>query len=247
MKEPTPMRTKGTVALAMFPALLLLATGCMVSQSKYKALEAERDGLAKQLEERDKDLAAVQDSFRKRFEDASRELEAYKKQAAAAKTETTDKTIKAADTERKKLEDQIRALGIGEVRDGRLVLQGSLLFTVGKATVSKDGEKALDKIATAFKGKDVLIQIDGHTDSQPVKSAVARRLYEDNMGLAADRALAVYRYLARKGIHERSMFVRSLGGLSPIASNATEAGRGKNRRVEILFIPSSLIPRSAEK
>lgn len=240
------MRTKMLRALLLGPTLGVLVTGCLVPASKYKALQSENESLKKLLDEKEKEINTQQDIFRKRFEDASRQLEIYKKQATAPKPET-EKAVKAIDEERKKWEDQIRALGIGDVRDGRLVLQGELLFESGKTTISKKGEAALDKIAAAFKGKDVIIQIDGHTDSVPLKRPATVKAYGDNMGLAAERALAVFRYLVKKGIPERNMFIRSFGGSWPIAGNATEASRAKNRRVEILFVPASLVPRHEGK
>ncbi|HUT35836.1 MAG TPA: OmpA family protein [Planctomycetota bacterium] len=240
------MRTKVAMALALLPAAALLVAGCMVPASKYKAVQAENDSLKKLLDDKEKEINTQQDAFRKRFEDASRQLELYKKQATAPKPET-EKAVKAVDDERKKWEDQIRALGIGDVRDGRLVLQGELVFDTGKTTVSKRGAQALDKIAAAFKAKDVIIQIDGHTDATPVKRPTSLRVYGDNMGLGADRALAVFRYLAKKGIPEKNMFVRSFGESWPVAGNATEPSRAKNRRVEILFIPASLVPRASAK
>jgi len=240
------MKAKALTALALLPLAALFVAGCMVPASKYKALQAENESLKSLLDGKEKEINTQQDAFRKRFEDASRELELYKKQASAPKPETA-KAVKAADDEQKKWEDQIRALGIGDVRDGRLVLQGELVFDLGKTTISRKGGQALDKIATAFKGKDVLIQIDGHTDATPLKRPTSIKTYGDNMGLAADRALAVYRYLEKKGIPEKSMLIRSLGASWPMAGNATEASRAKNRRVEILFIPASMVPRPAAK
>lgn len=236
------MTKKALLILTMAPCLAVLATGCMVPASKYKAVEAENENIKKLLDDKEKELNTQQDSFRKRFEDASRQLDIYKKQAAAPKPET-EQAVKAIDTEQKKFEDQVKALGIGEMRDGRLVLQGELVFDPGKTTISKKGAAALDKIAAAFKGKDVLIQIDGHTDATPLKRAASLKAYGDNMGLAADRALAVCRHLEKKGIAERNMFIRSFGSAWPVAGNAKEASQAKNRRVEILFIPASLIPR----
>ena len=240
------MTAKATTLLL---GLLLLTTGCMVPLQKYKTLQADRDRLASLLEERESELNAAQDSFRKRFEDVSRELDLYKTQAGASKTEAdaARKALETAGKKTKEFEDQIKALGVGEVRDGRLVLQGSLLFDLGKDTVSSQGTRVLDKIAAAFKGKDVLIQIDGHTDNVPVKRPGSLKAFGDNMGLSADRALTVYRHLAKKGIPEKTMFIRAFGQSWPVAPNAAEPGRAKNRRVEILFIPTSMLPKAAAK
>lgn len=236
------MRTHTLTARLLLPTLALLAAGCLVPQSKYRALQNENESLKGLLDEKEKEINTQQDLFRKRFEDASRQLELYKKQAAAPRPEA-DKAVKAIGDQQKKWEDQIRALGVGDVRDGRLVLQGELVFDLGKTTITKQGAAALDKIAAAFRGKDVVIQIDGHTDSTPLKRPETIRAYGDNMGLAAGRALAVYRHLAKKGIPERNMFIRSFGASWPVAGSATDASRAKNRRVEILFVPAALVPR----
>ena len=239
------MRTLTSLARVLPACLVLLMAGCVVPLSKYKTLEAERDRLVNLLDEREKDLSSAQDSFRKRFEDVSRELELYKGQAGASKAEI-DKAKQELDAARLKAKE-FEALGVGEVRDGRLVLQGALLFDLGKATVTSKGARVLDKIAAAFKGKDVLIQIDGHTDNVPVKKAATVKLYGDNMGLSTSRAIAVFRHLAKRGIAARNMFVRGFGPSWPVGSNATAPARQKNRRVEILFIPSSMVPRPAAK
>lgn len=239
------MKPPRAALLALLPMALLAAAGCVVPLSKYKALEADRDRLSQLLDEREKDLAAAQDSFRKRFEDVSRQLELYKQQAGTSRTEAqkAQAELEAARKKAKEFEERLRALGLGEVRDGRLVLQGALLFDLGKDTITKRGAAVLDKIAAAFKGKDVLIQIDGHTDNVPVKKPETRKLHTDNMGLSAHRALAVFRYLASRGIPQRNMFIRAFGPQWPVASNANSTGRARNRRVEILFIPSSLVRR----
>jgi flagellar motor protein MotB len=221
----------------------------MVTRTKYRKLEQDRDQLAKLLDERDSELAAAQDSFRKRLESTSQELDLYKKQGTTAKAEADkiradlDKARRAA----KQFEDQIRALGVGEVRDGRLVLQGALLFQLGKAKLTSEGTRALDKVARVFRGKDVLIQIDGHTDTTPIVKPSTKKLHGDNMGLSAHRARAVFRHLLAKGIKERMMYIRAFGPSWPVASNATPASKAKNRRVEILFIPASMVPRSGRK
>jgi flagellar motor protein MotB len=243
------MQANRMLTCILASGLLLLTTGCMVPLSKYKALEAERDRLTQLLDEREQDLSAAQDAFRKRFEDASRQLELYKQQAGDSEAEADEarKKLEDARKQAKQFEDQIKALGVGEVRDGRLVLQGSLLFALGEDSITSQGKRVLDKVAGAFKGKDVLIQIDGHTDTTPIVKSKTKQAHGDNMGLSAHRAIAVCRYLASKGIAERNMFIRGFGPSWPVASNATAASKAKNRRVEILFIPSSLVKRPAPK
>jgi len=235
--------------LSILLLLLLAAPGCLVTKGKYNKLKGENDRLAKLLDERESELAGAQDSFRKRLGDLSREIDLYKKQATGSKADAAKAraAMAAAAKKAKMFEDQIKALGVGEVRDGRLVLQAALLFPLGKASLSSQGQRALSKVAGAFKGKDVLIQIDGHTDTTKFAKAATKKAHVDNMGLSAHRALAVSRYLASKGIAERNMYVRGFGSSWPVASNATAAAKAKNRRVEILFIPASMVPRARRR
>ena len=225
--------------------VLLFTSGCLVPKSKYNKLQADRDRLASLLEERESELVTAQDTFRKRVDDLSRELDLYKKQATGSKAEA-DQARTDLEEARKKYQQfqrELEALNIGEVRDGRLVLQASLLFALGSDSLSPQGKRALDKVAGAFKSKDVLIQIDGHTDTTPIVKAATRQAHTDNMGLSAHRALAVSRYLSSKGIAERNMYVRGFGPSWPVVTNATAASKAKNRRVEILFIPAAIVPR----
>lgn len=72
------------------------------------------------------------------------------------------------------------------------------------------------------------LKISGHTDN--VGSAKA------NLVLSQKRAEAVKKYLMSKGVPADRFKVEWFGGTKPIASNKTELGRQKNRRVEMLII-----------
>jgi outer membrane protein OmpA-like peptidoglycan-associated protein len=73
---------------------------------------------------------------------------------------------------------------------------------------------------------DTTVTIEGHTDS------TGRHAY--NVDLSNRRANAVRSYLAAKGVESRRIMARGLGPDFPVATNATEAGRQQNRRVEVL-------------
>ncbi len=232
-------------ALLLLLAAMLPLQGCLVTKTKYTQLQEDRDRLAELLEQRESDLTAAQDSFRQRLNTAEQELQAYKQQGSEAKEAATEarQEMDQTQTLAAQMEREVKNLGVGQVRDGRLVLQDTLVFQSGSARLSTSGRRALDKVAQAFRGKDVLIQIDGHTDSTPIAKASTKKLHGDNMGLSAHRAIAVYRHLASKGVKERNMYIRGFGAGWPVASNATNVSKAKNRRVEILFIPAALAPK----
>jgi uncharacterized repeat protein (TIGR01451 family) len=75
--------------------------------------------------------------------------------------------------------------------------------------------------------------VEGHTDSIPIASAS----FPSNLELSIARARSVFQILRMNGIPEDRMDYTGVGSRSPVASNATEEGRARNRRVEIRVVP----------
>lgn len=104
-------------------------------------------------------------------------------------------------------------------------------FDTDKATIKKKSESTLAEIATLLEQKPKLrLGIVGHTD------AVGNMEY--NMDLSRKRAQAVVNFLSSEhGISENRLTSHGVGPLAPVASNEDEAGRARNRRVELVKIP----------
>ena len=77
--------------------------------------------------------------------------------------------------------------------------------------------------------------VSGFTDDRQVREA--NRRFADNWELSAQRALTVTRALIEEGIPPSSVFAAAFGAQQPVTANADDAGRAKNRRVEIAPIP----------
>ena len=112
-------------------------------------------------------------------------------------------------------------------RDGRAVFYG-IQFDFDKADIKPESEPQLVEMAKALKAEPKLkVFIVGHTDNQGK--------LDYNTGLSQRRAEAVARALAtRHGIPATRMTARGLAALAPVATNRTEEGRAKNRRVEMV-------------
>jgi OOP family OmpA-OmpF porin len=98
-------------------------------------------------------------------------------------------------------------------------------FESGKATLTPAGRAILDEMAAAmlkFKGRKV--ELIGHTDNQGLRAS--------NQSLSQARAEAVKVYLAGKGIDESLLSASGQGSDRPIASNDSNEGRARNRRIE---------------
>jgi outer membrane protein OmpA-like peptidoglycan-associated protein len=99
-------------------------------------------------------------------------------------------------------------------------------FDTGKARVARRSWPLLDDVAALLLAHPEIRQvvIEGHTDNQGGRSR--------NRALSQDRASAVKRYLVNRGVAPSRLTARGFGPDRPAGSNATEAGREANRRVE---------------
>ncbi len=115
-----------------------------------------------------------------------------------------------------------------------VTLENSLLFDSGKATLKRTTSTELDHIRSVLRQKYAGKQVDvvGHTDSDPIRKTKDK--WKDNLELSAQRAISVARYLIQKGIGEVEIRAVGCGESRPVASNASSAGKAKNRRVEIV-------------
>ncbi|APR34177.1 OmpA family protein [Paraburkholderia sp. SOS3] len=108
----------------------------------------------------------------------------------------------------------------------KVTLQGDANFATNSATLTPAAKANLDEFIAANRGVDIqLLTIAGYTDS--TGSAAL------NERLSAARARSVQAYLGSHGLRAAQYSVNGYGSASPVDTNATAAGRAKNRRVEI--------------
>lgn len=107
----------------------------------------------------------------------------------------------------------------------KLVLEG-VNFDFDKATLRQEDIGSLDNdVATLKSWGDVDIEVAGHTDSMGSDAY--------NMKLSKQRAEAVRNFLISRGVAADRLTAKGYGESQPVADNATEEGRFKNRRVEL--------------
>jgi OmpA-OmpF porin, OOP family len=119
------------------------------------------------------------------------------------------------------------SLPSGLVQHGRVEVPG-IFFDFGEAEVKPESDAALAEVAKLVKASSPLaLWVVGHTDS--VGTAAA------NVKLSTERAAAVVRVLTgRFGVDAKRLVPHGAGPYAPVATNSTEAGRAKNRRVELV-------------
>jgi outer membrane protein OmpA-like peptidoglycan-associated protein len=118
-------------------------------------------------------------------------------------------------------------------REGNLLavaFKGDVTFDTNSAVVRPGLHSEINRVAGVINQyPKTLIRVEGHTDSIGSE--------EYNMGLSNRRATAVKNLLVQRGISATRIEVVGFGETMPVASNNTEAGRQKNRRVEIKIAP----------
>lgn len=150
--------------------------------------------------------------------------------------ETFDKVMVLMDVvevgrmDRKMVDPKADEMKQGLDRDGRVALYG-IQFDFNKAEIKPESAGTLGEIAKLLKANPALkLYVVGHTD------AVGAVAY--NKDLSEKRAAAVVQYLVRQqGIAADRLVPAGVGPLAPVATNATEEGRAKNRRVELVVRP----------
>ena len=119
-----------------------------------------------------------------------------------------------------------------------------MLFTLGSDELGTKGQLEMIKLASTLMeiekslptDIDWILQIDGHTDSLPVKQG---QNYRDNWELSTKRALSVLRFLIKQGIRPSRLSASGYGSFQPIDRNNSDKSRMKNRRIEMKITQST--------
>jgi chemotaxis protein MotB len=158
------------------------------------------------------------------------ELRAQRAEAearAAAFKSLTEKLKKMIDSGKLKV----------EIRNGRMIvkLPAGILFASGSADLSAEGNTAIGEVAAILKQfPDRHFEVAGHTDNVPLGSST----FKDNWELSTARAVNVTERLIAAGLNPAKLVAAGYGQFAPLRSNANEAGRQENRRIEIVLLPN---------
>jgi chemotaxis protein MotB len=118
------------------------------------------------------------------------------------------------------------------VRRNELVVRLSedLLFDVGDDTLRDAAKRSLAPLAAELANRDVSVRVEGHTDDRPIRTS----RFRSNWDLSTARATAVVTVLVADGVPPARLSASGYGEFHPVASNATDEGRKKNRRVDLV-------------
>jgi chemotaxis protein MotB len=235
----------------VFPLIATVAMGCGVPQTQY---DATVDGARRAktacdatVAAKDQEIAALQAKvadLQAKVTDAEGKAGAAS-DATRAELDELRRQKAAAEARLKLFEDFLakfrKMIEAGKlditVRRGQIVLAlgTDILFDTGKTEIKPDGKAALSEVADVLKvvsGRR--FQVAGHTDIVPIKT----KEFASNWELSSARSLAVIRMLLEKGVRPDALSAAAYAEFDPAQNNASDKGRAKNRRIEIVIVPN---------
>ncbi|MFO7888824.1 MAG: OmpA family protein [bacterium] len=204
--------------------------GLIVSQinTSIQQLKTERNSFQQKFQDANEQIALLQEQISE-MESHVGDLESRKKELSQLVEEQKIRREQFAKVEALFKQDEAKIL-----RDGQNVIIRlfAISFPSGKSIIQSNYFSLLSKVIKAIQlYPDCAITIEGHTDSRGSDKL--------NQKLSTDRSNAVKDYLiANSSIDASRLKSVGYGEKKPIASNNTTAGRQKNRRIDVVIIPS---------
>jgi flagellar motor protein MotB len=179
-----------------------------------------------------------------REEVAKRQVEEQRRIAEQERRLAEERLRKQEERRRLALEAALAdplATGRVTLRDGRIGISGSFLFSLNSDRLEPEGARLLQTLVRPLqvylKERDELLMVSGFTDDLPIQKGNSR--YLDNWELSAQRALTVTRALIEAGMPPHRVFAAAFGAQQPVVPNADDQSRSQNRRVEMAPVPRS--------
>jgi chemotaxis protein MotB len=234
-----------------------LSSAMAARGEKLAELERDKNNLSANLEASSRTITGLRDQLKElithvpalkgRLEQSLENYQTVQEdlteaQAAQAKLEAQQRAMRETyEALMSGLKQQLdsREASIEEYREKlKVTFVDRILFGFSQVSISAGGKTALDQLAKALtsvpEGK---ISVIGHADNIPVATKYRSR-FPSNWELSSARAGAVARYLLNRADLDPSRIeVVGLSRYHPLADNDTEAGRARNRRVEIIITP----------
>ena len=124
-------------------------------------------------------------------------------------------------------------VGVSQSKRGVVIdISASSLFKTGDATLQPEVLDVLQQVAAVLSREDQSIEVEGHTDDVPIKTAQ----FPSNWELSSARASSVTRMLIDNGVQTKRLAVVGLAENQPLAPNDSSENRARNRRVTITIL-----------
>ncbi|OGQ94536.1 MAG: hypothetical protein A2521_05030 [Deltaproteobacteria bacterium RIFOXYD12_FULL_57_12] len=189
-----------------------------------RSAEVERALALAREQAAEAEKARQQVAAQKKEADLVRQLAGEK----AAEAEKAQQEVAAAGEKIRRLEEQLAALQGRLAERGLVITLGDMLFETGASALKADAQPTVERLAAFLNEYPARrVQIDGFTDNVGAE--------EYNVTLSIERAEAVRTALSNKGVALERVLIQGYGEAFPVATNDTEEGRRRNRRVEVII------------
>ncbi len=185
-----------------------LTTELQKVKEERAQLIAERDRLALEKENREKELRAAQDTFGELIDKMRSEI---------SRGEVTISELQGKLT---------------------VNLVEKILFDSGSAEIKNSGKEVLSKVGTILNDvEDKEIRVEGYSDNLPISPRL-KSIYPSNWELSSSRAISVVQFLRNTlNVPGERLSAAGFAEFRPIADNSTPEGRAQNRRIQIILAP----------
>lgn len=198
-----------------------IARMMLIAQQEESQRAKQRAENAEKLAQSSMDQAKL---LKQETEAAKRYAQAQAEEASLAKQEA-ELAIEEADSLRRKLNSIVTE----QTDKGLMMTLGDFVFDSGKSTIKQEAVDNFSKVVEFINTyPDNKIRIEGHTDSSGSNQL--------NLKLSQRRADAVKALLVKNGINANALDAVGMGEEFPVAENSTQAGKARNRRVEIIIL-----------
>lgn len=145
------------------------------------------------------------------------------------------------DRQAREMKSELENAEVERVGEGiKITFESGILFDFDSYELRSASRENIEELADILQDyEDTEIMFAGHTDSQGSD--------EYNQGLSEDRAKSVASYASQHGVESSRMIITGFGEEDPVADNSTEAGRQKNRRVEIAIYANEELKEKAKE
>jgi chemotaxis protein MotB len=260
-------RSARFTAIAVLGSLFILSTGC-VSQEKYSALKLERDALYEQLAKAQTDASSAQaaaNSYKSQIDaimGGSNNLQGlianlqqqnaqlqsqlddlnHRYADALGKVGTGAALPEALDSALKQFAAQNPDLIEFDSNRGVVKFKSDVTFAKGDAALTSQAREAISRFAQILNSDAAAhydLMVAGHTDNTPVSNPeTIKKGHLDNWYLSAHRAISVEKELQNNRVSPQRVAIAGYAEFRPIAANSSSSGQEKNRRVEVLILPT---------
>jgi len=206
-----------------------------VRESKISELEADIQQKNDEISAREASIAARQSEIDSLQQELDGLNAAIDEEAERADELNSDLARALGDLEEKE------KVWLGEMEGmSTITMPSGATFGSGSATLTDEGKEIIDtiwEVLSKYPDRDIFVE--GHTDSIPIGPVLAKR-YPTNWALSTARAISVLQYvLSQYEAEAGRLGAVGYGEYRPVATNSTEEGRTRNRRVVVSVRPKS--------